>query len=119
LRLVSVDSVRHVPDGPGAEVYTERLQKSMTPYITTQVSYRTALHFCLFVKLHSLLLFIIMLIIIKSTCVILARVHSRRQHFSCWHYSVVGGLFTGQHISTTTSTARQSEMSPSWCNTIR
>ena len=24
-------------DGPGAEVYTDMLQKNMTPYITTQV----------------------------------------------------------------------------------
>ena len=25
-------------EGPGAEVYTEMLQKNMSPYITTQVS---------------------------------------------------------------------------------
>jgi len=34
-----VCSVHHVADGPGypAETYTALLQKSMTPYITTQV----------------------------------------------------------------------------------
>jgi len=33
--------VRHAADGPGlpAEAYTAMLQKSMTPYVTTQVSY--------------------------------------------------------------------------------
>jgi gamma-tubulin complex component 2 len=34
--------VRQVPGGPGAETYTELLQKSMTPYITTQVSAHNA-----------------------------------------------------------------------------
>jgi len=32
-------SVLHARDGPGAEAYTELLQKSMTPYITTQVCF--------------------------------------------------------------------------------
>ena len=31
------DSVQNLSEGPGAEAYTELLQKSMTPYITTQV----------------------------------------------------------------------------------
>ena len=48
LRFVSIDSIRHAPDGPGAETYTERLQKSMTPYITTQVNFSIELLFCCF-----------------------------------------------------------------------
>jgi len=47
------------------------------------------------------------------------RVDSRRRQFSSWHYSAVGGLFTGRHISKTPASARQSERSPPSCNTIR
>ena len=35
--------VRSSDGGPGAEVYTDMLQKNMTPYITTQVRRHTVM----------------------------------------------------------------------------